>query len=133
MLAAARTGSNNESNCRTIWKWVCWESGLKAGGEEDKIMELLTVGKDKSEVLMGGTHAEILVQCFDYYEKEILTRMPIMDTEKMATKLADHQLEIWKKSGIDVNSCFELLELNKVHPDKLLRSPMLSSWINYAE
>ncbi|CAH0492656.1 unnamed protein product [Peronospora farinosa] len=152
MLAAAERDPTTKAiadhlEMGLLGKW------MKAGGEEDKIMELLTVGKDKSEVLMGNMrkywfsvltimkknpYEEFVTHFTKHYGDKELVKLLVVasadkDTEKMATKLADHQLEIWKKSGIDVNSCFELLELNKVHPDKLLRSPMLSSWINYAE
>ncbi|UIZ28716.1 hypothetical protein KXD40_009429 [Peronospora effusa] len=152
MLAAAERDPTTKAiadhlEMGLLGKW------MKVDGGEDNIMDLITVGKDKSEVLMGNMrkywfsvltvrkknpHEEFVTHFTKRYgDKELVNLLVVAradkDTEKMATKLADHQLKIWEKRGIDVNSCFELLELNKVHPDKLLRSPMLSSWINYAE
>ncbi|CAI5707878.1 unnamed protein product [Peronospora farinosa] len=54
-------------------------------------------------------------------------------TRSKANRLAKHQLKIWQERGIDVIRSYELLELNKEHPDTLLRNPMLSTWINYVE
>ncbi|RQM10355.1 hypothetical protein KXD40_009428 [Peronospora effusa] len=152
MLAAAERDPTTKAiadhlEMGLLGKW------MKAGGEEDKIMDLITVGKDKSEVLMGNMRKywfsvltvrkknpyELFVTHFTkrYGDKNLVELLVVAkankDTEKMATKLAEHQLKIWQESGIDVKSCFDLLELNKEHPDTLLRNPMLSTWINYVE
>ncbi|RMX64751.1 hypothetical protein KXD40_009440 [Peronospora effusa] len=114
-----------------------WDSD----GKEDNIMDLLTIGKDKSEVLSEmkrNPYGEFVTQFTKRYSDKKLVELLVVakakkKTRSKATKLAEHQLKIWQERGIDVIGSYELLELNKEHPDTLLRNPMLSTWINYVE
>ncbi|CAH0492890.1 unnamed protein product [Peronospora farinosa] len=151
MLAAGRKDSDTKKitdklEIVLLSKWV-------SDGKEGKIMDLLTIGRDESEVLLGTSldiwfhqlremkenpYEEFVTQFTKRYNDKKLVELLVVakankKTRSKANRLAKHQLKIWQERGIDVIRSYELLELNKEHPDTLLRNPMLSTWINYVE
>ncbi|CAI5723001.1 unnamed protein product [Peronospora destructor] len=151
MLAAGRKDPSTQKIAKIL------EIGLVRKWSSDhnveNIMDLLTFGKDKSEVLMGMSLKlwfdylklmkinpyELFVTHFTrrYSDKELAELLVVAEandrTRTTATELAKYQLKHWKNSGIGVIRSFKLLELNEVHLDALLRSPILSTWIDYVK
>ncbi|CAH0492655.1 unnamed protein product [Peronospora farinosa] len=152
MLATGRTDKNTRAIASNLEMGLLRKWAL-AGGNEDNIMELLTFGKSKKEVWASDTMRvwfdfmihqkrnpyELFVTHFTERSrnKELVELIDATEDDTWARTVApifaEHLLQTWEDSDISVVRSYELLGLNKENPDKLLKSPMLSWWVNYVE